>query len=361
MPNWTALTLAYETWVRDGRPAADERPAPRHRDTLGFSAWAAAQRIVSGTSSTERAAAALVAIRPARRPSAPPVEIWSALSGELERLDDAHCTTNPGDVCMAFGAGWGRSACFDRRDWEGVWPNAFLELLAEVRVVLTAARRALDEVGVELTDRDIRELPAIIATSLLGLCDCGHHVRGGCARSDEHDCCFADHDLRTWRPEQGLHLRPFLDQAVRGLAAPRLLAGAFMQSIVYRILEREGRVLCRPVEFALCPGCGESYEGDRCPTEGCAAPGPALRYPRLHRFIRPESEGGGYREVQRWVCGEETCANLAPVRVARGAVLAPEPCPRCGWAPAPGRRPKRRTVWVRVAHSRGPGVEGTDR
>jgi len=99
--------------------------------------------------------------------------------------------------------------------------------------------------------------------SLLGACDCRHHRRD-CRNRCGRGCCFGDHDTRTWDPDS-CYLRPFIDQAVRGTAQRRILGGAFAESMLYRAIEAEGRVLCRTVEWGCCEVCGRSFQGQVCP------------------------------------------------------------------------------------------------
>jgi len=173
--------------------------------------------------------------------------------------------------------------------------------------------------------------------SLTGRCDCRHHVRGctGCGRN----CCFPDHDLRTWDPYR-CHLRPFVDQAVRGTAQRRIMGGAFAASMLFRSLERDGKLLCRTVEWGRCEDCGRVFEGLHCPEPHPHHPGSIRREPRKNQLIRPADGEGGHLPFKRWWCA--ACHHLyggAGVRPANTPG-----CPRCGSAPA-----RRMTVWARVA------------
>ncbi|MFN0091302.1 MAG: hypothetical protein ACKVWR_13700 [Acidimicrobiales bacterium] len=349
MPEWAELAEAHARWERAGAPGLGEGSA-RGRRSAAFTQWAQRRGVIEPEDGFAAAAAALVVLRPVRRPAAAPEKVWEPLRQELVALAAAGVATNPLDVTLAYGCGWRRPLDLAAGGWWGHWPAAFGELLAECRSSLFVTKRLLDDLGVVELDRDdLQELPAAIAASLLGLCDCGHHLRP-CRGNCGLPCCFPRHDLRSWQPEEGVHLRPFVDQAVRGLAQKTLLGAAFAESILYRILERESRVLCRSVEFVRCSGCGGAFEGDRCPSQGCgrSAAG-AVRFARKNRLIRPEQEGGRHREAARWVCEDAECATLYPVALSRGRVLPAGPCPRCGWRPAPGRRPAQRSVWVRVA------------
>ncbi|MFN2506969.1 MAG: hypothetical protein ABR540_22615 [Acidimicrobiales bacterium] len=72
---------------------------------------------------------------------------------------------------------------------------------------------------------------------------------------------------------------------------------------------------------------------------------------RPNWLIRPEHEGGNYREMVRWVCGR--CESIYPIRFRLREPMPGEPCPICGWTPRSGTRPATLTVWVRVAPSVG--------
>lgn len=173
------------------------------------------------------------------------------------------------------------------------------------------------------------------ALALTGRCDCGHHLRGctGCGRG----CCFTDHDLRSWDPYR-CHLRPFVDQAVRGTAQRRILGGAFAASMLFRALEREGRILCRTVEWGRCDVCGRAFEGLHCPEPHPRQAGSVRREPRKNQLIAPADESGGHLPLQRWWCAE--CQHLYGAAAAR-ATAVPD-CPRCA------RRPSRR---MRCGHA----------
>jgi hypothetical protein len=71
------------------------------------------------------------------------------------------------------------------------------------------------------------------------------------------------------------------------------------------------------------------------------------RIARPNWLILPEHEGGTYREVVRWVCGNTDCASLFPIRFQRTERIVDDPCPVCGWTPGPKPAPTV-TVWVRL-------------
>jgi hypothetical protein len=143
-------------------------------------------------------------------------------------------------------------------------------------------------------------------------------------------------------------LRPFVDQAVRGTATNQILGAAFAESLTYRELERQARILRRRVEFKDCPGCRKLFDEESCPTPGCDPPeGAAVRrVARANWLIRAEHEGGNYREVVRWVCGR--CKSLYPIRHRLTTEVLGDPCPICCWTSPEGTAPPRLTVWARV-------------
>lgn len=206
--------------------------------------------------------------------------------------------------------------------------------------ISVSARMLAERAGLAVVEREEQgSLAALFGMSLTGRCDCGHHVRGctGCGRS----CCFADHDLRTWDPYR-CHLRPFVDQAVRGTAQRRIMGGAFAAGMLFRALEREGRLLCRTVEWGRCDVCGRAFEGLHCPEPHARQDGPVRREPRKNQLIAPATAAGGHLPLQRWWCGD--CHHLFGAAGARDAEVSD--CPRCA------RRPTRRmTVWARVTPS----------
>ena len=239
--------------------------------------------------------------------------------------------------------------------WWGRWEMSYATMINQVRASLIVTNRLLGEQfpQFQLSPDDILEFPGDFTVSLLGPCDCGHHSRG-CRKDCGRECCFAPHDLATWDPGV-CHLRPFIDQAVRGTATRQILGGAFAESLAFRTMEREGRVLRRRVEFKYCPRCDHRYEEATCPQPGCDAPeGQAVRrVARPNWLIRPEHEGGNYREMIRWVCGG--CENIYPIRFRLREPVADDPCPLCGWRPVPGARAATITVWVRLPLGAPPG------
>jgi hypothetical protein len=317
----------------------------------GFVDAAIEQRLVDGADPRERAMAALVAVGPG---GTPPPAVWEQLEALVEKYgpgapDRPRGGENPVDLTIAFGCGWGRIVEPGATGWAGRFANAVLAMSAIVRASVSATNELLRNQLPQfaLTSDDLDELPSYFALSLLGGCDCVHHRRG-CGGACGRECCFGDHDLATWDPAT-CHLRPFVDQAVRGTAAEQILGGAFADSMLYRQLEREGRILRRRVEFRRCPGCGQLYDTAMCPTPGCDPPPGQVprRVARPNWLILPEHEGGRYREVVRWVCGDRDCASLYPIRFRRTDRIVDDPCPVCGWEP--GAKPAATvTVWVRL-------------
>lgn len=293
----------------------------------------------------------------------PPPQIWTdfvsihrKLAADIPDPD----ALNPFDLMLAFGCGWRRTVARTTGGWEGRWEVSYASLINQVTASLFATNRLLVEQFPQfgLTEDDLLELPGDFAVSLLTACDCGHHVRG-CGHACGRECCFPRHDLARWNPST-CHLRPFIDQAVRGTAVKQILGAAFAESLTYVALEREGRILRRRVEFKRCPGCQALYDEAMCPTPGCELPTGAqvARVARANWLIRPEHEGGNYREVVRWVCGG--CGNLSPLRFKLREALPARACPICGWSPSPPAQPARITVWARLppgATQRSPSLE----
>ncbi len=331
--DWNSLSGEHASWVADGRPGG-----------LTHFVTRAVTSGVTGDSPLGRAAAALMALRPQRFPAAPPATLWQRLSAEIEAA-----ATNPIDVVIAFGCGWRREVFVGTgAGWLGRWNPAITELVAIVRAATESARHLLSTVVPELEiDRDdIVELPSLMAVGLMGSCDCEHHVRG-CRSGDRctRRCCFPDHDLADWDPAH-VAFRAFVDQAVRGEAIATLRGGAFAESMLYRLLESDGRVLVRKVEVARCRQCRTDFEGPRCPAPDCGAWADEAtpRRARSNWLIVPEVVGGPYSEVSRLVCGDQGCARLFPKR-------RDPRCPTCGWEPPPDTHPKSASVWLRLARS----------
>ncbi|MDM7853459.1 hypothetical protein [Cellulomonas alba] len=246
------------------------------------------------------------------------------------------------DLALAWSIGW--SPLRGPRPAVAVQPteNALYALVEQAGASIAVTSRMLTETtGLAVVERDDHgSLAALFGLSLTGLCDCGHHVRGctGCGRG----CCFADHDLRTWDPYR-CHLRAFVDQAVRGTAQRRIMGGAFAGGMLFRALEREGRLLCRTVEWGRCDVCGRAFEGTSCPEPHPRRAGSVRREPHKNQLIEPAAADRGHVPLQRWLCTE--CHHLF------GAAGSHDPeadrCPRCA-----RRSSRRMTVWARVAPAR---------
>jgi hypothetical protein len=293
----------------------------------------------------------------------PPAELWDAyvaVHRELEAMVPNTTTLNTFDLMLAFGCGWRRTVVGPVGQWHGRWEVAFAAMINQLSASVIATNRLLVDHFPQfaLTDEDVLELPGYFTLSMLVSCDCGHHRRGCTSGPEGHacgrECCFPRHDLRRWDPAE-CHLRPFIDQAVRGTAVKQILGGAFAESLTYSALEREGRILRRRVEFKRCPGCHALYDDAACPTPGCDPPTgvPVSRVYRANWLIHPEHEGGNYRELERWVCGG--CTNLYAKRFKLQAALPAGACPVCGWSAPPKARPRSITVWVRVFDQGGVG------
>lgn len=242
------------------------------------------------------------------------------------------------DLALAWGIGWNPMRGPRRARITPPSDIALFALVEQAGAAVAATVRLLTErAGLAVVDREeVSSLAAVFALSLTGRCDCGHHVRGctGCGRN----CCFPDHDLRTWDPER-CHLRPFVDQAVRGTAQRRIMGGAFAAGMLFRALEREGKLLCRTVEWGRCEDCGRAFEGLRCPEPHPHRPGSIRREPRKNQLVRPADGAGGHLPLQRWWCSG--CHHLyGAAGPKRDGVDA---CPRCAGAPE-----RRMTVWARV-------------
>lgn len=331
--DWISLAGEHTAWVAAGRPGGLSH----------FVARAVANGAAADTP-LGRAAAAIIALRPVRFPAAPPEALWQRVATEVEAA-----STNAVDLVIAIGCGWHREVFLGTgARWLSRWNPAVTELVAIVRASTENARHLLCTVVPELEiDRDdIVELPSLMAVGLMGSCDCEHHVRGcrsgaRCTRR----CCFPDHDLADWDATQ-VPFRAFVDQAVRGEAIAALRGGAFAESMLYRLLESEGRVLVRKVEVARCTQCRTDFEGPRCPAPECGtlADETTPRRARSNWLVVPEVAGGPYSEVGRLVCGDAGCARLFPKR-------RDPRCPTCGWEPPPDTSPKSVSVWLRLARS----------
>lgn len=324
-----------------------DRAVVRHRATRRVRAFAehAARRGLIDTADREAlAVAAAIALGPGGEPP-------TALIGALVEAVGRHDDENPLDLAAAFGCGWRRAIVLGADAWSARWDGAIDYLVGQVRASLqaTADLIANQLPQFALSAEDLEELPEYFTIALVFACDCGYHKRT-CRQRCGGECCSADHALTEWDPAR-CHLRAFVDQAVRGTARAQLLGGAFADSLLYKSLERDGRILRRFVEAKQCTQCGVNYEGSACDDPACEAVDEqaVLHVAVSNRLILPEHEGGNYREVVRWICGE--CANLFPQRVRRHHIVLGDACPRCGWAPGE-RAPATKTLWVRVEHSR---------
>ncbi|MFN0091090.1 MAG: hypothetical protein ACKVWR_12615 [Acidimicrobiales bacterium] len=295
---------------------------------------AAAEGLVDADEFEGRAAAAFSLLGPDPF-GPPPPGLWERFVECCLALPQPR--RNPFDLAIAYGAGWGRDA---RRGpqpgWAGRWPNAVLALVEQTAAAVREADDLLQsQLGLALLEPGERaSMAGDFAVSMLGGCFCGHHRRG-CKQACGRTCCFEDHDLAAWSPGT-VYLRPFVDQAVRGTAQRRILGGAFAESMLYRSLEPEGRVLCRGVEALRCPVCGEDYEGPQCRTPGCRPPAepPPLRRELSNRLFVPiPSPGGTHREGQRWRCPNRACGHLYGEGRRSRAETHDGPCPRCRAAP----------------------------
>ncbi|MGE0880486.1 MAG: hypothetical protein AB7L13_21725 [Acidimicrobiia bacterium] len=279
----------------------------------------------------------------------PPTELAEA----LVEITATYADENPVDLAAAFGCGWQRGIDRTAGGWYARWDGAIDYMVGQVAssVQATATILANQLPQFALSDDDIEELPDYFAVAIVFACDCGYHQRT-CRQRCGGGCCSVDHALTHWNPKR-CHLRAFVDQAVRGTARPQILGGAFADSMLYKSLERDGRILRRFVEAKQCPTCETLYEASQCEQPGC---GPVDDDAVLHvavpnRLILPEHEGGNYREVVRWVCGDPQCRNLFEQRVRRHQLVLGDGCPRCGWQPG-AKAPATKTLWVRVALAR---------
>lgn len=362
MPSWAQLLEGRDRWLIAVTGSVHVLPAELairvHEKFASF------LQIVNGDFSAaaghlDLAGAAFIFLGPNGHP---PPEVWQAFAERytsLAELTRGEQRLNPFDLVLAFGSGWGRTVSRGAGGWSGRWEAAIAAMINQVRASLLVTSHLLDLhfPQFSLSQDDLLELPSYFTGALLGGCDCGHHRRG-CGGTCGRGCCFPAHDLGSWDPAK-CHLRPFIDQAVRGITGEQILGGAFAESLTFRALEGDGRILCRKVEFKRCPGCGMLYDEPRCPTPGCEPPGgPVLTVARSNWLIRPEQEGGNYREVLRWVCGRRGCKNLYPIRYLRTRVALSDPCPLCGWVAPDGGRPASLTVWARLPEARAGGERG---
>jgi len=329
-PQWDRLREQAFTWQRLDRAAGS--PLARYGRYLE---WAQ-----SRTPFPDADLALAVAYFLPRYSSPPNADEWRELCDGASGITRPH----PYDPALAWAAGWR-----PRRSPGPFIPGqvgelAVLALAEQVEASLTVTLRLLAvQTGIAIVDREeIASTAYVITMSLLGVCDCDHHLRD-CAHRCRRACCFPDHDLRTWDPD-ACHLRPFIDQAVRGTAQRRILGGAFASSMLFRILEAEGRLLCRTVEWGRCDECGRTFEGTHCPSPHRPSRVPIRREPRKNQLIVPARDtGSGHVPMQRWWC--EGCRHLygSATNARRGAVS----CPRCGTATTATK-----AVWTLAAYRR---------
>lgn len=367
-PEWADLAAQRAQWLRigwlGGKPGPAELAREAQRNLAAFTDYCTSGDRSDATD-LYLAAMAMVFFGPA---STPPAEVWDtfvAVHGELALVRPGRRALNPFDLLLAFGCGWRRDVDHERGGWWGRWEVAYAAMIFQVQASLVASNHLLVNrlPQFALDSDDLSELPGDFTVSLLGACNCGHHRRG-CRASCGKECCYGPHDIGSWNPLT-CHLRPFVDQAVRGTATKQILGGAFAESLIYRDLERQGRILRRRVEFIQCPACLEWFETS-CQTPGCPGPeGVAVRREsRPNRLILPAQQGGNYVEVVRWECG--ACKSLYPIRFQLREPIIDDPCPVCRWTPPEGTAARRVTVWVRIPDQGAPGdpcdlmVEVTD-
>lgn len=364
LADWPWLTAQRGHWLRERFGAGTLSPARLAVGALdnyaAFADFVATRR--RGDASPPAPAVAMAFFGPT---GVPPSDIWNSYV-EIHRKHAAvaadPASLNHFDLMLSFGCGWERAVKNTGEAWWGRWEMAYAVMINQLRASVIATNRLLVDQFPQfaLGADDELELPGDFTVSLLGACDCGHHRRG-CGGTCGRLCCFPRHSLDAWDPNV-CHLRPFIDQAVRGTATSQILGAAFAESLTYCTLEREGRILRRRVEFKRCPGCQGLYEEATCPTPGCDPPEgvPVPRVARANWLIRPEHEGGTHREIVRWVCGG--CGNLFPMRFKLQEIVPGDPCPVCGWRSPLSSRPTSVTVWAKVfvqgvprrAHSHGP-------
>jgi hypothetical protein len=329
-PNWERLRQQAATWQRlDREPGS---PLDRYGRYLE---WAQ-----HGTRYPDADLALAVAYFLPRSSPAPGTEDWLALCDVAMSASRPH----PYDPSLAWAAGWRPGRAVGPFQPGQVGELAVLALAEQVEASVAVTLRLLEsQTGIAIVDREeVASTAYVITMSLLGVCDCGHHLRE-CGRRCGRSCCFLDHDLRTWNPDV-CHLRPFIDQAVRGTALRRILGGAFASGMLFRILEAEGRLLCRTVEWARCDDCGRTFEGTRCPSPHRPPDVAARREPRKNQLIVPAGDSGpGHVPIKRWWCAN--CHHLygSAISSRRGAVA----CPRCGTATTTTK-----AVWTLAAHRR---------
>lgn len=356
-PDWADLAGQRARWLRIGWLGGKPGPAQLAREAQTNLA-AFTDYCTSGDPSDatdlDLAAMAMIFFGPAGTPPAGVWETFVAVHGELTLATPERRALNQFDLMLAFGCGWRRDVDHRRGGWWGRWEVAYAAMIFQVEASLVASNHLLANQFSQfaLDSDDLSGMPGYFTVSLLGACNCGHHRRL-CQASCDKECCYEPHDIGSWDPLT-CHLRAFVDQAVRGTATRQILGGAFAESLIYRDLERQGRILRRRVEFMQCPACGESFE-TTCPTPGC--PGPqgvsVRRDARANWLILPVHEGGNYQEVVRWVCGE--CNSLYPMRYKLREPIPDHPCPVCAWTPPEGKAPRRITVWVRMPGHGPPG------
>lgn len=329
-PNWDRLREQATTWQRLDRDGGS--PLERYGRYLD---WAQ-----SGTRYPDADLALAVAYFLPRYSPPPATDDWLALCDAATGVTRPH----PYDPALAWAAGWRPGRASGPFTPGQVGELAVLALAEQVEASLAVTLRLLAaQTGIAIVDREeVSSTAYVITMSLLGVCDCGHHLRE-CGRRCRRSCCFPDHDLRTWDPGV-CHLRPFIDQAVRGTAQRRILGGAFASSMLFRILEAEGRLLCRTVEWGRCDDCGRAFEGAHCPSPHPQSRVTSRREPRKNQLIVPARDSGpGHVPIQRWWCGD--CRHLygSAINSRRGGVA----CPRCGSATTTTK-----AVWTLAAHRR---------
>jgi hypothetical protein len=247
--DWPWLAAQRGRWLKREKGTATLSPARlASRAQSNLAAFAEFVAREPGAHTPSRPAVAMAFLGP---PGVPPPEVWDAyvaVHQELGATIPEAGALNPFDLVLALGCGWRRAVTNSGTSgqWGGWWKVAYAAMINQLAASVLATNRLLVAQFPQfaLTDDDLLELPGDFTVSFLGACDCGHHRRE-CGHTCGRTCCFPRHDLGHWDPST-CDLRPFVDQAVRGTAAKRILGAAFAESLTYAALKREGRILLGP-------------------------------------------------------------------------------------------------------------------
>lgn len=314
---------------------------------------------------TVRACAAATALGPSSGCPAP-------VSLRLRQLARSYPRRDAVELVLAFGLGYSRGGGSDPtggprlggdrngqggdrngqgrpsggRGWDGHWPSAIavFQLYWFRPAVKACVRSDLERTfGLPI---DLPDGPATVAA--WGDSLSYQYIYGYCQHVD--GCDNPRHRLQGWEPEV-VSLHGHVRQAVRGAQVAQLAGGWFQSGMLWPFTRDDSGLRLRDVAGWRCQA-GHVSESDPCPICPNAAPRRVDVDKRVALESRMVIPGLTHRPHTFWECSAKGCGNYfgsVPDRLHRG--LPPVTCPICGAVYEigdPRRRPRRRTLWVRI-------------